>query len=106
MPQGDKSKYSDKQIREAEHIAEGYRKRGKSESFSKGVAWATVNKVHQVLLSHSQAQHVLHQTTAFQLQAWSNLSMKQLQTSIIHVPGVHTVTSIRLVGQKTSRAEA
>ncbi|KAL3145614.1 hypothetical protein ABBQ32_003160 [Trebouxia sp. C0010 RCD-2024] len=46
MPQGDKSKYSDKQIREAEHIAEGYRKQGKSESFSKGVAWATVNKMH------------------------------------------------------------
>lgn len=50
MPQGDKSKYSDKQIREAEHIAEGYRKQGKSESFSKGVAWATVNKVQPVLL--------------------------------------------------------
>lgn len=45
MPQGDKSKYSDKQIREAEHIAEGYQKRGKDEAWSKKVAWATVNKV-------------------------------------------------------------
>lgn len=45
MPRGDKSKYSDKQIREAEHIAEGYQKRGKDEGWSKKVAWATVNKV-------------------------------------------------------------
>ncbi len=45
MPQGDKRKYSDKQVREAEHIAEGYRKRGKDEKWSKQVAWATVNKV-------------------------------------------------------------
>ena len=49
MPQGDKSKYSDKQMREAEHIAEGYRKRGKDEGWSKKVAWATVNKVRFVL---------------------------------------------------------
>jgi len=45
MPQGDKSKYSDKQVREAEHIPEGYKKRGKDEGWSKKVAWATVNKV-------------------------------------------------------------
>ena len=50
MPQGDKRKYSDKQVREADHIAEGYRKRGKSEGWSKKVAWATVNKVRQVSL--------------------------------------------------------
>ena len=49
MPQGDKSKYSDKQIREAEHIAEGYQKRGKDEGWSKKVAWATVNKVRLCL---------------------------------------------------------
>lgn len=45
MPQGDKSKYSDKQVREAEHIADGYRKKGWNEGKAKGVAWATVNKV-------------------------------------------------------------
>lgn len=51
MPQGDKRKYSDKQIREADHIAKGYRKRGKSEGWSTKVAWATVNKVSQEPLS-------------------------------------------------------
>ena len=30
MPQGDKSKYTDKQERKAEHIAEGYEDRGVS----------------------------------------------------------------------------
>lgn len=51
MPQGDKSKYSDKQVREADHIAEGYKKRGKSEGWSKKVAWATVNKVKYPLFA-------------------------------------------------------
>ena len=31
MPRGDKSKYTDKQERKADHIAEGYEKRGVSE---------------------------------------------------------------------------
>ncbi len=31
MPQGDKSKYTDKQERKADHIAEGYEKRGVSD---------------------------------------------------------------------------
>jgi plasmid stabilization system protein ParE len=31
MPRGDKSKYTDKQKRKAEHIAEGYEKRGVDE---------------------------------------------------------------------------
>jgi plasmid stabilization system protein ParE len=43
MPRGDKSKYSDKQKRQAEHIAEGYEKRGTSEKEAKRRAWATVN---------------------------------------------------------------
>ena len=30
MPRGDKGKYSDKQKRKAEHIAQGYKKRGVS----------------------------------------------------------------------------
>lgn len=44
MPRGDKSAYTDKQKRKAEHIAEGYEKRGTGEKESKRRAWATVNK--------------------------------------------------------------
>jgi plasmid stabilization system protein ParE len=44
MPRGDKSKYTDKQKRQAEHIAEGYEDRGVSESEAERRAWATVNK--------------------------------------------------------------
>ncbi len=44
MPQGDKSKYTDKQKRQADHIAESYESRGVSESEAEGRAWATVNK--------------------------------------------------------------
>ena len=44
MPQGDKSSYTDKQKRQAEHIEEGYEKRGVSEKEAESRAWATVNK--------------------------------------------------------------
>src|SRR6185369_408203 len=44
MPQGDKSKYTSKQKRKAEHIAEGYEDRGVSDKEAKRRAWATVNK--------------------------------------------------------------
>ena len=44
MPRGDKSKYTDKQERQAEHIAEGYEKRGVKKKTAKARAWATVNK--------------------------------------------------------------
>jgi plasmid stabilization system protein ParE len=44
MPRGDKSKYSDKQKRQAEHIEEGYEDRGVSKKEAKSRAWATVNK--------------------------------------------------------------
>ena len=44
MPRGDKSKYTDKQKRQAEHIEEGYEKRGQSEAEAQRRAWATVNK--------------------------------------------------------------
>jgi plasmid stabilization system protein ParE len=44
MPRGDKSKYTDKQERKADHIAEGYEKRGVSEDEAERRAWATVNK--------------------------------------------------------------
>jgi hypothetical protein len=45
MPRGDKSKYTDKQERQAEHIEEGYEKRGLSEKEAERRAWATVNKM-------------------------------------------------------------
>ena len=44
MPQGDKSKYTEKQKRQAEHIENSYEKRGVSEKRAEGIAWATVNK--------------------------------------------------------------
>jgi len=44
MPQGDKSSYSDKQKRKAEHIEEGYEDRGVSHDEAERRAWATVNK--------------------------------------------------------------
>ena len=44
MPRGDKSSYTDKQKRMAEHIEEGYEKRGVPENKAERRAWATVNK--------------------------------------------------------------
>ena len=44
MPRGDKSAYTDKQKRKAEHIEEGYEKRGVSKKEAEARAWATVNK--------------------------------------------------------------
>jgi plasmid stabilization system protein ParE len=43
MPRGDKSAYTDKQKRQAEHIEEGYEERGVSEDEAERRAWATVN---------------------------------------------------------------
>jgi len=44
MPRGDKSKYTDKQQRKAEHIEESYEERGVPEKEAEARAWATVNK--------------------------------------------------------------
>jgi len=44
MPRGDKSAYTPKQKRKAEHIEEGYEKRGVSAKEAEARAWATVNK--------------------------------------------------------------
>jgi plasmid stabilization system protein ParE len=44
MPRGDKSSYTDKQKRRAEHIEEGYEKRGVGTEEAERRAWATVNK--------------------------------------------------------------
>jgi hypothetical protein len=45
MPRGDKSKYTEKQKRQAEHIEVGYEKRGVPEEEAERRAWATVNKM-------------------------------------------------------------
>lgn len=44
MPRGDKSSYTDKQKRKAEHIEEGYEDKGVSKKEAERRAWATVNK--------------------------------------------------------------
>ncbi|MGI4834322.1 MAG: hypothetical protein ACRYFK_12775 [Janthinobacterium lividum] len=44
MPQGDKSKYTDKQQRQAEHIEESYEQKGVPADEGEARAWATVNK--------------------------------------------------------------
>ncbi|HVZ08977.1 plasmid stabilization protein [Rhodopila sp.] len=44
MPRGDKSAYTDKQKRQAEHIEESYESRGVPEGEAERRAWATVNK--------------------------------------------------------------
>jgi plasmid stabilization system protein ParE len=44
MPRGDKSAYTDKQKRKAEHIEEGYKESGVSSKEAASRAWATVNK--------------------------------------------------------------
>lgn len=46
MPRGDKSKYTDKQKRQAEHIEEGYERKGVSEDRAEQIAYATINKTY------------------------------------------------------------
>jgi hypothetical protein len=45
MPRGSKEKYSSKQKRQAEHIEEGYKKRGVGGKEAAERAWETVNKM-------------------------------------------------------------
>ena len=45
MPRGDKSSYTDKQKRQAEHIEKGYESRGVSDDEAERRAWATVNSM-------------------------------------------------------------
>jgi plasmid stabilization system protein ParE len=44
LARGDKSSYTDKQKRMAEHIEKGYENRGTSKDEAERRAWATVNK--------------------------------------------------------------
>ena len=43
MPRGDKSSYTDKQKRQAEHIEQGYEDKGVSKKEAEERAWRTVN---------------------------------------------------------------
>ena len=43
MPRGDKTKYTDKQKRKAEHIADSYESRGVMHDEAEARAWSTVN---------------------------------------------------------------
>jgi hypothetical protein len=45
MPRGGKSAYTDKQKRQAQHIEEGYERRGMPEEEAERIAWATENKI-------------------------------------------------------------
>lgn len=47
MPRGDKSDYTRKEKRQAEHIEDSYEKRGVSHEEAEKRAWATVNKHHR-----------------------------------------------------------
>lgn len=44
MPRGEKSAYTDKQKRQAEHIEESELEEGRSREDAERIAWATVNK--------------------------------------------------------------
>jgi hypothetical protein len=44
MPRGDKSAYTDKQKRQAQHIEESELKSGRSKKVAQRIAYATVNK--------------------------------------------------------------
>lgn len=44
MPRGDKSSYTDKQKRQAQHIESSEKKEGRSTEDAERIAWATVNK--------------------------------------------------------------
>lgn len=44
VPQGSKASYSSKQKRQASHIEESVKRRGRSRKTAERIAWATVNK--------------------------------------------------------------
>ena len=46
MPRGDKSKYTNKEKRQEQHIEQGYEERGVPKEEAERRGWATVNKVH------------------------------------------------------------
>jgi plasmid stabilization system protein ParE len=67
MPHGDKSAYTDKQKRQAEHIEESYETRGVPEDEAEKRAWATVNKMTEGgKKSGSGRGHSVNKTSARQ----------------------------------------
>lgn len=44
MPRGDKSNYSAKQKRQADHIEKSYESKGRGKDEAEKIAWSTVNK--------------------------------------------------------------
>ena len=44
MPRGDKSNYSSKQKRQADHIEKTYEGKGRGKDEAERIAWSTVNK--------------------------------------------------------------
>lgn len=58
MPRGDKSSYTDKQKRQAEHIEKGYKQRGVSKKEAEQRAWATVNQLVRRTISGYFANRV------------------------------------------------
>jgi hypothetical protein len=56
MPQGDKSSYTEKQKRQAEHIETGYEKKGVGTKTAEARAWATVNKLSGGGINHQTNQ--------------------------------------------------
>ena len=57
MPRGSKDKYTEKQKRQAEHIEEGYEKKGISENEAEKRAWSTVNKIYGGGIKGGSATH-------------------------------------------------
>ena len=57
MPRGDKSSYSSKQKRQAQHIEESEKKSGRSTKVAERIAWATVNKQDGGAKKKSSSSH-------------------------------------------------
>ncbi|UXI68078.1 hypothetical protein [Tahibacter amnicola] len=63
MPRGDKSAYSGKQKRKAEHIEDGYEEQGVSRKEAERRAWATVNKQDGGAKPGPKAKHPTRKST-------------------------------------------
>jgi len=82
MPKGDKSKYTDKQKRKAEHIEEGYEKRGVPEGEAKGRVGTKREDLEQVLQVRFPASIPPDLETAIRAQT-SRPSLRTYRFSIV-----------------------
>jgi hypothetical protein len=64
MPRGDKSSYSNRQKRKAEHIEKGYERKGVSKKTAQKRAWATVNKQEGGAAKKKSARKTTRKKTA------------------------------------------